>query len=98
MSGPQLSQDDKQISDCAEAKLKPFLDSIEARLGKSKWLVGDKICMVDFWVGAMFCDKMMNEQSSKCGLFKKHLDAHPNFLRYGKDFMAENKAWLDRRD
>ena len=54
--------------------------------------------MVDFWVGAMLCDKMMNEQSSKCGLFKKHLDAHPNFLRFGKDFMAENKAWLDKRD
>jgi glutathione S-transferase len=98
MSGPQLAGEDKAISDCAEAKLKPFLDSIEARLGKSKWLVGDKICMVDFWVGAMYCDKFINETSPKCALFKKHLDAHPHFVRFGKDFAAENQAWLDKRD
>jgi len=39
----------------------PFLDSIEARLGKSKWLVGDKISMVDFWVGCMYSDKYVND-------------------------------------
>jgi glutathione S-transferase len=61
MSGPQLSGDDKKISECAKAKLGPFLDSIEKRLGKSKWLVGDKICMVDFWVGSMYCDKLTND-------------------------------------
>jgi len=98
MSGPQLSGDNKRIKECAEQKLSPFLDSIEARLGKSKWLVGDKLCMIDFWVGAMICDKMMNDSNDKNPIFTPIGAKHPNFLRYATDFMAENKGWLDRRE
>ena len=96
MSGPQLSGDKKRITETAKAKLIPFLDSIEARLGKSKWLVGDKICMVDFWVGAMYTDKLTNEMGHM-DCFKFALDSHPNFVRYGEDFKKENAAWLAER-
>lgn len=30
--------------------------NLEQRLSKSKWLTGDNIAMVDFWVGAFACD------------------------------------------
>ena len=65
-------------------KLRPFLESIEARLGKSKWLVGDKITMIDFWVGAMVCDKLMNDSNDLNPIFSKVVTEKdfPNFLRY----------------
>ena len=98
MGPPQLSKDDARISECAKTKLAPFLDKIEGRLGSSKWLCGDKICMVDFWVGAMYCDKLTNtNEGGKAALFKPHLDAHPNFVRFGEDFKKENEAWLNER-
>ena len=67
--------------------MSPFLDSIEARLGKSKWLVGDQICMIDFWVGAMYADKYANKDHPYKGLMDKVIAAHPNFKRYGDDFV-----------
>ena len=96
MGGPMLSGDKKKITEYAKAKLIPFLDSIEARLGKSKWLVGDKICMVDFWVGSMYTDRLVNEMGHM-DCFKFALDSHPNFVRYGEDFKKENAAWLAER-
>ena len=74
----------------------PFLKSIEERLGKSKWLVGDKISMVDFWVGAMYTDKITN-QAGKAHVFAPIVKQFPNYIRYGEDFKKENAAWLAKR-
>ena len=55
-----LAGDRIQIVVFFGTKVCTFLDGIEGRLGKSKWLTGDKIAMVDFWVAAMYCDKFDN--------------------------------------
>jgi|TARA_B110001450_G_scaffold132123_1_gene124176 hypothetical protein len=54
--------------------------------------------MIDFWVGAMICDKMMNDSNDKNPIFSKVVKDFPNFYRYADDFIKENKAWLDRRE
>jgi glutathione S-transferase len=78
--------------------MSPFLDSIESRLGKSKYLVGDKLCMVDFWVGAMYGDKCVNPEHPFKAMYDKVLAAHPNFKRYGDEFVKENAAWIAKRE
>jgi len=40
----------------------------------------------------------MNDSNDLNVIFAPHGAAHPNFLRYAKDFMEENKAWLDKRE
>ena len=84
MTGPMLGGDKNKIAVMAMMKLRPFLVSIEGRLGKSKWLVGDKITMIDFWVGAMVCDKLMNDSNDLNPIFSKVVTEKdfPNFLRY----------------
>lgn len=64
------------------------------------WLIGDgsKIYMCDFYVGHVYCDLFDNpgswlKQEDK----DRILSAAPNFVAYGKRFIAENKTWLEKR-
>jgi hypothetical protein len=54
--------------------------------------------MIDFWVGSMICDKMMNDKNNKNPIYSKVVADFPNFYRYADDFIKENKAWLDKRE
>ena len=72
--------------------------NLEQRLLKSKWLTGDSIAMIDFWVGAFACDEMTNPANPDFTkmhepVFKKCT----GFKRYVDDFKEENKAWLAER-
>ena len=89
---------DVQAKAAALEKASTFLESLEPRLAKCKWLVGDQICMVDFWVGAFSCDVVTNANNGEqMKGFAALLEKCPNYKRYIRDFRAENAAWLRER-
>ena len=96
LGGSIMSKDEARIKKTAEEKLVPFLRQIEDRLGKCKFLLGDKIHMIDFWVGSMYTDKITNEMGF-AHVYAPIVKQFPNFCRYGEDFKKENQAWLDKR-
>jgi hypothetical protein len=55
--------------------------------------------MVDFWVCAMYVDKMTNANGPCPALMCEGLKKFPNFCRYGEDFKKEAgiAAWLAKR-
>jgi glutathione S-transferase len=79
-------------------KANAFLESLEPRLSKSKWLVGDKINMVDFWIGAFCCDHVENiANQEKSARFAATVNKCPGLKRYIAEFKQENELWLNER-
>ena len=61
MSGPCLAGDAAKLAEAINSHTKPFVMKIEQALqGGSKYIVGDKISMVDFWTLALWTDKINN--------------------------------------
>ena len=97
--GAHQSKDDAKISE-AIMNHGPFLDKLEPMLGKMKFICGEKLTVVDFWVGASYCDRMTNPHNPNtktCQTWAMFLKKYPNFKRYGEDFKKENMDWLSKR-
>ena len=43
-----------------EGKASDYIAKVEPLLAKTKWILGDKLTVIDFWVGALYCDKIAN--------------------------------------
>ena len=76
-----------------------FFMMIEPMLAKTTWIMGDKMTVVDFWVGAMYCDKMTNPMldAHQMGCWKIVISKCPNVKRWGEAFKKENAQWLMKR-
>ena len=72
---------------------------LEPTLAKSTWICGDRLTVVDFWVGAMYCDKVTNPKldAYQAGLWKTLMGKCPNVKRWGEAFKKENAGWLNKR-
>ena len=92
-------QNDPASQAASLAKAYAFILSIEPRLTKSKWLIGENITMIDFWVGAFACDQVVNPNHTEKDEEKwaEILNKCPNFRRYIDDFKIENAVWLGER-
>ena len=82
------------------SKAHDFIESIETRLSKNKWLIGNTIYMIDFWVGAFCCDQVVNPNNTEKEIKKWAgiLEKCPNFKRYIDDFKVDNAVWLGQRE
>ena len=59
-TGAHMSKDDARYKEYVEGKASTFIAKLEPLLAKMKWICGDKLTVVDFWVGALYCDKVTN--------------------------------------
>lgn len=77
-----LSNDDAALKASIEVDTDAFLAKIDPRLAKNKFLGGDKLCVADFWIGAMYCDKATNpgtEVPAAKTYWATLLKKYPNF-------------------
>ena len=100
LSMAHLKQTDAEYKACVEAKAVPFIAKLEPLLAKMKWICGDKLTVVDFWAGALYCDKAanpVNKNANHTACWATVLQKYPNFKRFGEDFKAANADWLNKR-
>ena len=76
-----------------------FFMMLDSMLAKNTWIMGDKLTVVDFWVGACYCDKMTNPKNDpyQAGMWKTIIGKCPNVKRWGEAFKKENAEWLMKR-
>ena len=55
-----MAKDDAKIKEVIEGKIAVFLAKLEPMLAKMKFICGEKLTVIDFWVGAMYCDRCAN--------------------------------------
>ena len=55
-----MKKDDAMYKQFAEAIASDYIAKVEPLLAKTKWVLGDKLTVIDFWVGALYCDKIAN--------------------------------------
>lgn len=55
-----LHKDDAEYKEFVEGKASAYIAKVEPLLAKTKWILGDKLTVIDFWVGALYCDKIAN--------------------------------------
>ena len=90
---------DAQVTKAIEETAGAFIAMLEPMLAKSTFICGDKLTVVDFWVGAMYCDKATNMKNDPKSLasWDKVLKKNPNFKKFGEAFKKENANWLKIR-
>jgi len=65
-----------------------FLKSIDAQLKTNKFILGNEITYVDFFVGGSFANWFANPNCFNTDRWAKLLEKFPNFNAYGKRFMG----------
>ena len=99
--GPaHLGKDDAKIKEVIEGIASTFIAKLEPMLAKMKFIMGDKLTVIDFWVGSMYCDRCANpnqENAKTQACWDNLLKKYPNFKRWGEDFKKENADWLMKR-
>jgi glutathione S-transferase len=80
-----------------EETLPAYLAAYDEILRKQKWFAGDSLTLADFWAGAFYVDHFTNEGHPNYAAYQDVIKAFPNFIRWGEDFRAENKAHLEAR-
>jgi glutathione S-transferase len=81
-------------------KLLPnFYREIEKVLSHGKkFLVCDRLCVVDFWIGGLYTNQITNPNISFAkDRWQESVKDFPVFKAYGERFAKENQAWLDTR-
>ena len=56
--------------------------------------------VIDFWAGALYCDKAanpVNTNANHATCWAAVLKKYPNYKRFGEDFKAANRDWLNKR-
>ena len=99
-TGAHMSKDDAKYKDYVEGKASTFIAKLEPLLAKMKWICGDKLTVVDFWAGALYCDKAanpVNKNANHTACWATTFKKYPNFKRFGEDFKAANRDWLNKR-
>ena len=100
--GPNFAKEEEKeakIKAAFEEGLPALLKVIDPYLGDG-WLVGDKLSLADFFIGATYVNCMTNPKARfgvEDGKWKAWLEANPKFDAYGKRFAAELKDYLDNR-
>jgi len=78
--------------------LPKFLDLIDPHCAKGQFIVGEKLCVADFWIGGLYTTFFSNPA---VGFAKDRFDAilakYPNFQAYGERFAAANEKWISTR-
>jgi hypothetical protein len=95
-----MSKDDAKYKDFVDDKASTFIAKIEPLVECSKFILGDKLTVIDFWVGALYCDKICNKDKNNAkhdACWAEVLKKYPNFKRFGEDFKKENADWLMKR-
>ena len=62
-----------------------------------KFLVSDKICIADFYVGGLILNNFMNPNHGLVKKYEGFLDNYPKLKAYGERLAAENSGWLAKR-
>ena len=87
----QAEQKDEQID-----RIKKVLGYIEPFCGKTKFLVGDNLCVCDFWIGGFYTN-IMSKPFWVNGEWDKIKGQFPKYTAYGEAFKAANQAHIDAR-
>jgi glutathione S-transferase len=90
-------QKDTDLKKWMEVTLPAYFAAHEEILGKQKWFAGGSLTLADFWAGSLYVDHFTNEGNPNYAAYQGVIKAFPNFIRFGEDFRAENKAHLDSR-
>ena len=61
MTPPCLSGDPAKLDAVIKSHVRPFMEKIETALKASKYIIGDTATMIDFWVVALWTDKVNNK-------------------------------------
>ena len=89
---------DAKAKKAAFEKACSFFSKMDERFQKCKWLLGDKICFADFWLGSFCCDVISNPNNAEVtAMFAPLLTKCPGVARFITDFKAENQGWLSER-
>ena len=100
LSMAHLMKTDADYKAVVEGKASTFIAKLEPLLAKMKWICGDELTVVDFWAGALYCDKVanpVNKNANKIACWAPVIQKYPNFKRFGEDFKAANADWLNKR-
>ena len=100
LGAAHFSKDNNKIASSINEKADAYIAKLEPILKKSKFLCGDTLTVVDFWVGAMYCDlatNAANDNKVTLATWAAVLRKYPNFKRFGEDFKRENADWLNKR-
>ena len=76
-----------------------FLQEIDPKCGgDTKFLLGDKLTIADFWIGGFYTNYAANPNIDYAPeRWAALLEEYPNFKAYGERFTEENKAYLKKR-
>ena len=75
-----------------------FLKNIlESQCSKHKFLLGDKLTVADFWIGALYTNYFTNKDCYAPERWADTLRKFPKFKAYGERFATETKDYLDSR-
>ena len=99
MLGPAKDEEEKKqkCEKVINENWTKFFNKLEEGLGKSTWIIGEKLTVADFWVGSFYCDQISNEKSTYYTQYQQMVKQFPNLVRFGEAFKKENSVWLSIR-